>query len=77
MSDITRRGLLLDSITSDCSEQDATARATVRYVTPRLDQGAVEPSAFITSDQKRALYPAPKPGGFGPDPATKSVPEVK
>jgi peptide/nickel transport system permease protein len=32
-------------------------------------QGAVEPSAFITSDQNRALSPAPRPGGGDPTPA--------
>jgi ABC-type dipeptide/oligopeptide/nickel transport system permease subunit len=31
-------------------------------------QGAVEPSAFITSDQKRALSPAPMPEGGEPTP---------
>jgi hypothetical protein len=31
----------------------------------------------MTSDQKRALEPAPNPGGGDPDPATWSVPEVK
>jgi peptide/nickel transport system permease protein len=40
-------------------------------------QGAVEPSAFITSDQKRELSPAPRPGGGDPEPATYSVPEPK
>ena len=39
-------------------------------------QGAVEPSAFITSAQKRALSPAPREGGE-PEPATYSVPLVK
>lgn len=39
-------------------------------------QGAVEPSAFITSDQKRALSPAPS-AGCEPEPATYSVPLVK
>ncbi len=33
-------------------------------------QGAVDPSAFITSDQKRALSPAPMPGGGDPRPPT-------
>ena len=32
-------------------------------------QGAVEPSAFITSDQKRALPPTPSPEGGDPTPA--------
>jgi peptide/nickel transport system permease protein len=40
-------------------------------------QGAVAPSAFMTSPQKRALSPAPIPGGGEPCPATYSVPEVK
>jgi peptide/nickel transport system permease protein len=40
-------------------------------------QGAVEPSAFITSDQKRELSPAPRPGGGDPEPATYSVPKLK
>jgi peptide/nickel transport system permease protein len=40
-------------------------------------QGAVEPSAFITSAQKRALSPAPKPEGGAPLPATNSVPDPK
>ena len=40
-------------------------------------QGAVEPSAFITSDQNRALSPAPSPEGCAPEPATYSVPEAK
>jgi len=40
-------------------------------------QGSVEPSAFITSDQNRALSPAPIPGGGEPLPATYSVPEPK
>jgi peptide/nickel transport system permease protein len=31
-------------------------------------QGAVDPSAFITSDQKRALSPAPMPEGGDPKP---------
>jgi peptide/nickel transport system permease protein len=39
-------------------------------------QGAVDPSAFITSDQKRALSPTPPIGG-APASATFSVPEVK
>ena len=33
-------------------------------------QGRLVPSAFITSDQKRALSPMPKPGGGDPTPAT-------
>ena len=33
-------------------------------------QGAVERSAFITSDQKRKLSPMPRVGGGGPTPAT-------
>ncbi len=33
-------------------------------------QGAVERSAFITSDQKRKLSPMPRPGTGGPTPAT-------
>ncbi len=40
-------------------------------------QGAVDPSAFITSDQNLALSPAPIPDGGEPLPATYSVPEVK
>ncbi len=40
-------------------------------------QGAVDPSAFITSDQKRALSPAPMPEGRDPEPPKKSVPELK
>ena len=40
-------------------------------------QGGVEPSAFITSDQNRALSPAPPMYGEPPAPATFSVPEVK
>jgi peptide/nickel transport system permease protein len=40
-------------------------------------QGAVDPSALITSDQKRALSPAPPLDGGVPEPATLSVPEVK
>jgi hypothetical protein len=40
-------------------------------------QGAVAPSAFRISDQNRALYPAPNPGGWAPEPAVNSVPEVK
>lgn len=37
--------------------------------------GSVEPSAFITSDQKRALSPAPIPAGA--EPARYSAPELK
>jgi len=33
------------------------------------DQGAVDRSTFITSDQKRALSPIPRPDGCGPTPA--------
>jgi peptide/nickel transport system permease protein len=40
-------------------------------------QGAVAPSAFITSDQKRALSPAPIPAGADAEPATYSVPLPK
>ncbi len=40
-------------------------------------QGAVDPSAFITSDQNRALSPAPPIAGGAPASATLSVPEVK
>jgi peptide/nickel transport system permease protein len=40
-------------------------------------QGAVEPSAFITSDQKRAPSPAPMPAGGDPAPATYSAPDQK
>ena len=40
-------------------------------------QGAVDPSAFITSDQKRALSPAPPMYAEGPASATLRVPEVK
>lgn len=39
-------------------------------------QGAVEASAFITSDQNRALSPAPSVGS-DPEPATYNVPLVK
>lgn len=40
-------------------------------------QGAVAPSALSTSDQNRALSPAPPAGGGEPLPATLSVPELK
>jgi peptide/nickel transport system permease protein len=40
-------------------------------------QGAVVPSAFMTSDQKRALSPAPMPAGGAHEVATCSVPEAK
>jgi peptide/nickel transport system permease protein len=40
-------------------------------------QGAVAPSRFITSDQKRALSPAPMPPGADAAPATYSVPLPK
>lgn len=40
-------------------------------------QGAFDPSAFITSAQKRGLSPAPMPAGAEPSPARNSVPELK
>ncbi len=49
----------------------------LREVLDPRAQGAVEPSAFITSDQNRALSPAPMAGGCEPEPATYSVPEPK